>query len=86
MIMKTIIIVMFLLMLFFCAIISYGQQKDTIYGKVKSVREQLFFLDENNQNMKFFSSEGDYGHHGFISPEFTKNRFYSWWYNVITNV
>lgn len=61
---------------------SYGQQKDTIYGQVKSVREQLNFLDENQQNMKLFSDEGDYGHYGFSSPKFTKSRFHNWWYNT----
>jgi len=61
---------------------SYGQQKDTIYGQVKSIREQLDFLDENQQNMKLFSDEGDYGHHGFSNPKFTKNRFHKWWYNT----
>ncbi|MGR7813402.1 hypothetical protein [Lacinutrix undariae] len=61
---------------------SYGQQKDTIYGQVKSVREQLNFLDEDQQNMKLFSDEGDYGHHGFSSPKFTKSRFHNWWYNT----
>lgn len=61
---------------------SYGQQKDTIYGQVKSVREQLNFLDEDKQNMNLFSDEGDYGHHGFSSPKFTKSRFHKWWYNT----
>lgn len=61
---------------------SHGQQKDTIYGQVKSVREQLNFLNENQQNMKLFSDEGDYGHHGFSNPKFTKSRFYNWWYNT----
>ena len=32
--------------------ISYSQPKDTIYGKIKSIREQLLFLDENRQNRK----------------------------------
>jgi hypothetical protein len=68
-------------LLFFLSI-SYGQQKDTIYGKVKSVREQLNFLDKERQNMKLFSTEGDYGHYGFSSAEFTKSRFHSWWYNT----
>lgn len=61
---------------------SYGQQKDTIYGQVKSVREQLNFIDKNQQNMKLFSDEGDYGHHGFSNPKFTKSRFHNCWYNT----
>ncbi|WP_369970515.1 hypothetical protein [Psychroserpens sp. XS_ASV72] len=60
----------------------FGQQKDTIYGKVKTVREQINFLDKNRQNMKLFSTEGDYGHYGFSSAEFTKSRFHNWWYNT----
>ena len=57
--------------------ISYSQPKDTIYGKIKSIREQLLFLDENRQNRKLFSTEGDYGHNGFLSEEYTKRRFNS---------
>jgi len=70
-------------LLFYCFSTSvFSQQKDTIYGNVKSVREQLNFVDQNHQNMKLFSSEGDYGHHGFSSAKFTKSRFNSWWYNT----
>lgn len=60
--------------------VSFSQPKDTIYGKVKSIREQIVFLDENRQNRKLFSTEGDYGHNGFVSEEYTKNRFHIWWY------
>jgi hypothetical protein len=62
--------------------ISYSQPKDTIYGKIKSIREQLIFLDENRQNRKLFSTEGDYGHNGFLSEEYTKSRFNIWWYQT----
>jgi len=62
--------------------ISYSQPKDTIYGKIKSIREQLLFLDENRQNRKLFSTEGDYGHNGFLSEEYTKRRFNIWWYQT----
>ena len=62
--------------------ISFSQPKDTIYGKIKSIREQLIFLDENRQNLKLFSSEGDYGHNGFSSEEYTKSRFNIWWYQT----
>lgn len=68
--------------LLFFFLISFGQQKDTIYGNVKSVREQLNFLDKDQQNLKLFSTEGDYGHYGFSSPRFTKSRFHNWWYNI----
>jgi len=60
----------------------FSQPKDTIYGKVKSIREQLFFLDENLQNRKLFSTEGDYGHNGFLSEKYTKERFNIWWYQT----
>jgi len=69
----------FLLLIYFS--LSFSQQKDTIYGKVKSVREQLTFLDQDHQNMKFYSTEGDYGHNGFLNPKYTKSRFMNWWYN-----
>jgi len=62
--------------------ISYSQPKDTICGKIKSIREQLIFLDENRQNRKLFRTEGDYGHNGFLSEEYTKSRFNIWWYQT----
>ncbi|HRB71511.1 MAG TPA: hypothetical protein PK776_06645 [Flavobacterium sp.] len=62
--------------------VSFAQPKDTIYGKIKSIREQLFFLDENIQNRKLFGTEGDYGHYGFMSEKFTKVRFNNWWYDT----
>lgn len=62
--------------------IAFSQPKDTIYGKIKSIREQLIFLDKNRQNRKLFSSERDYGHNGFLSEEYTKSRFNIWWYQT----
>ena len=62
--------------------VSFSQPKDTIYGKIKSIKEQLIFLDENRQNLKLFSTEGDYGHNGFLSEEYTKSRFNIWWYQT----
>ena len=73
------LIIIFLVLNTLCA---FSWQKDTIYGKVKSIREQITFLNENIQNAKLFSSEGDYGHYGFYSAKFTKSRFHSWWYNT----
>lgn len=61
---------------------SFSQQRDTIYGKIKSIREQLSFLEENHQNRKLFSTEGDYGHNGFMNAKYTFNRFNNWWYNT----
>jgi antitoxin component YwqK of YwqJK toxin-antitoxin module len=57
-------------------------QADSLKGDIKSIREKLIFLDSTKQNMKLFSSEGDYGHYGFSSPEFTFSRFNSWWFNT----
>lgn len=55
--------------------------KDTVFGKVKSVKEEIVFLDKNKQNYRIFNTDGDYGHSGFISNEATKDRFYSNWYH-----
>jgi hypothetical protein len=77
--MKLKLLIIFLILL---QNISYSQPKDTIYSKIKSIREQLIFLDENRQNRKLFSTEGDYGHNGFLSEEYTKSRFNIWWYQT----
>ena len=55
--------------------------KDTVFGKVKSVKEEIVFLDKNKQSYRIFNTDGDYGHSGFISNEATKDRFYSNWYH-----
>jgi len=60
--------------------LSYGQQKDTIYGKVKKIKEKVIFLTER-ENPKLFETDGDYGHSGFINPKSTKKRFNNSWYN-----
>ncbi len=57
-------------------------QIDSLHGNVKSIRERLVFLDSTIQNMKLFSNEGEYGHNGFTSPEFTFGRFNSWWFHT----
>jgi hypothetical protein len=59
----------------------FSQLKDTVYGKVMSVKEEIVFLDKNKQNYRIFNTDGDYGHSGFISNEATKDRFYSNWYH-----
>lgn len=69
------------ILLFFFSF-SNAQEKDTIYGKVKSIREELKFVNDSIQNRKLFSTEGDYGHYGFSSAEFTKSRFKIWWYDT----
>ncbi len=71
----------FLSILLFLPSFSFAQT-DSLKGTIKSVREKLIFLDSNKQNLKLFSTEGDYGHYGFTSPEFTFSRFNSWWFNT----
>lgn len=60
---------------------SYGQQKDSIYGKVKSIREKVIFLTEI-ENPKLYEIDGDYGHSGFMGPESTISRFKDIWYST----
>ncbi|MEM6685784.1 MAG: hypothetical protein AAF617_08375 [Bacteroidota bacterium] len=69
-------------LLFLMGVSSVAQKRDTIYGQVKSIREELTFLDQSRQNKKLWRSEGDYGHYGFTSARFTKGRFHSWWYHT----
>ena len=60
---------------------SEAQQKDTIYGKVKSIREKVIFLTEI-ENPKLFQMDSDYGHSGFVGPKSTISRFKSTWYST----
>ena len=60
---------------------SYGQQKDTIYGKVKSIREKVIFLTERD-NPKLNEIDNDYGHSGFIGPESRISQFKDIWYST----
>ena len=71
-----------IVILLFFFLFSNAQEKDTICGKIKSLREELKFVNDSIQNRKLFSTEGDYGHYGFSSAEFTKSRFKSWWYDT----
>lgn len=71
-----------LLMLLPLMMLSQNRIKDTVYGNVKSVREKLIFLDSVRQTYKLFDIEGDYGHHGFMSREFTMSRFNTFWYTL----
>ncbi|NUY80302.1 hypothetical protein HUK80_05300 [Flavobacterium sp. MAH-1] len=57
----------------------YAQNDTLIFGKVKSVREKLYFLDSIRQNAKLFSSDDEFGHMGFVSPEATIRRFNFLW-------
>lgn len=75
--MKSILILFFLL----SSNIVVGQT-DSIKGNIKSVREKIIFLDSTIQNRKLFGSEDEYGHYGFVSPEFTFTRFNKWWYHT----
>lgn len=72
--------IFFTILLFLPALMK--AQTDSLKGDIKSVRERLIFLDSTVQNMKLFSTEGDYGHYGFSSPEFTFSRFNSWWFHT----
>lgn len=72
--------IFFTILLFLPFLLS--AQIDSLKGNIKSIREKLIFLDSTKQNMKLFSSEGDYGHYGFSSPEFTFLRFNSWWFHT----
>ncbi|REE07657.1 YD repeat-containing protein [Winogradskyella pacifica] len=75
---KTNLILAFSLMWFS---FSFGQQKDTIYGKVKSIREKVIFLTQR-ENPRLFEIDGDYGHSGFMGPESTISRFKNIWYST----
>jgi hypothetical protein len=70
----------FTIVLFLPCLLS--AQIDSPKGDIKSIREKLIFLDSTKQNLKLFSSDGDYGHYGFSSPEFTFSRFNSFWFNT----
>ncbi|MCT4320649.1 hypothetical protein [Elizabethkingia anophelis] len=52
--------------------------KDTLYGKVKEIREKVIFLTEiENPQLLYYD---DYGHSGFMGPESTIARFKDTWY------
>lgn len=72
--------------LYFFLSFTYAQtslpETDSLKGNIRFVREKLIFLNDSIQNLKLFSSEGDYGHHGFFSREFTLERFKNWWYTL----
>ena len=70
------------ILLFYLYSVSLFSQVDSLKGEIKSIREKVIFLDEKKQNFKLFSSEGDYGHYDFTSPEFTFSRFNNWWFNT----
>jgi|SRR5690554_860747 len=66
--------------LFFFLLTSFSQQKDTIYGKVKKIREKVEFLTQKeNPQLVYYD---DYGHSGFMGPEPTISRFKSFWYST----
>ncbi|RRO18551.1 hypothetical protein [Flavobacteriaceae bacterium 14752] len=58
----------------------YTQPIDTIYGKVKKIREKVVFLTEiENPQLLYYD---DYGHYGFRGPDVTKTVFKDDWYNT----
>lgn len=70
-----------LLLLIFCNVVS-SQIKDTVFGSVKNIKVEITFLNKSKQNYRIFENDGDYGHSGFISNKFTKDRFYNNWYET----
>ncbi len=72
-------LITFSLLFFFS--ISFSQQKDTIYGKVKTIREKVIFLTER-ENPRLYEIDSDYGHSGFMGPESTISRFKATWYST----
>lgn len=59
-----------------------AQTIDTLYGKVKALRERVLFLDANKQGLKLFENDSDYGHQGFTSPDIETHKFRSFWYET----
>ncbi|AQY22753.1 hypothetical protein [Riemerella anatipestifer] len=53
--------------------------KDTLYGKVKTLREKVIFLTEIT-TPQFLDYEDDYGHTGFRSAKEVLERFKKVWY------
>lgn len=58
---------------------SFSQQKDTIYGNLKRIREKVEFLTKKENPQLFYYD--DYGHSGFNGPESTIARFRRTWYS-----
>lgn len=61
---------------------SYSQQKETIYGKIKSIREKVTFLNDKQQNYNPVGISGDYGHSGWSRKTGKNSQFNIWWYNT----
>src|SRR5690606_22459435 len=65
------------IVLYFFYLTSFSQNKDTIYGKVKTIREKVEFLTQKeNAQLLYYD---DYGHSGGMGPEATMSRFKSIW-------
>lgn len=71
------------LTLFIIALCSYSQS-DTITGNVKSIREELVFLNRPHQYPQSLNNLGDYDyvHDEFSSVKRAKSKFLYWWYNT----
>lgn len=68
------------IVLFFFYLTSSSQHKDTIYGKVKTIREKVEFLSQKeNPQILYYH---DYGHSGFMGPESTISRFKRIWFST----
>ncbi|MDO9260792.1 MAG: hypothetical protein Q7U08_02465 [Flavobacteriaceae bacterium] len=64
--------------LLFSFSILFSQQNDTIYGKVKKIREKVIFLTQKENPQLLYND--DYGHSGFMGPESTISKFHNTWY------
>lgn len=61
---------------------SYSQDipKDTLYGKIKRVREKVEFLTKIENFRLFDFDDENYGHSGFLGPKYSTGRFYDNWF------
>jgi hypothetical protein len=80
--MKNISVQSFILVFILMFIDSYSQDipKDTLYGKIKRVREKVIFLTKVENFRLLETDDENYGHPGFLGPKYSTWRFYDNWY------
>lgn len=69
---------------FLCCGVLFPQQRDSLYGKVKSIREKLIYPSKEDKdflNKNLISIGGDYGEFGIISPKSEREGFVDSWYD-----
>lgn len=54
---------------------------DSIVGNVKSIREEILFINPKFQLTKFMELDSDYGHGGFNNPKQVREIFNNIWYS-----